>query len=193
LRDALQIIGSRESKVLSVIDIKHAFYYLKIAPESQKYLTIAPYPGARTYQYVRLAQGLNLSPTLFHDKIATILDEIPEFRTFGLHIADDIILFSQNIEEHEKHLELLLTKLIEYGLKVSLEKAALFRKEVKYMGHIIITDDEGVKIQAEKSKIEAIEWIKIPTTVKELKSFIGMVTYLSIYLKDLQLLLKPLH
>ena len=59
LRDALQTIGASRASVMSTIDIKHAFYSLQIHPSSRRFLTIAPYPGARTMQYKRLTQGLN--------------------------------------------------------------------------------------------------------------------------------------
>jgi len=49
------------------LDIKHAFYSLQIHPSSRRFLTIAPYPGARTMQYKRLTQGLNTSPTEWMD------------------------------------------------------------------------------------------------------------------------------
>ena len=78
LRDALQIIGNSEAKIFSTIDIKNAFYSLRVHPESQKYLTIAPYQSGRTLFYKRLPQGLSISPTEWSDKLATILNEIPK-------------------------------------------------------------------------------------------------------------------
>ena len=193
LKDALQTLGNSCARVISTIDIKHAFYSLKVHRESRKYLGICPYPGARTLRYKRLVQGLNVSPTEWSDVIQEILSEIPNSQDFCLGIADDILIFSKDGSQHLAAIESVLAALAKNGLKVSLKKCQFFRRSLQYMGHTIRTDGKHPSIVAEKSKIEAITKLPVPKTKRQLKGYIGMVAYLSMYLCDLQTLLIPMH
>jgi len=68
----------------------------------------------------------------------------------------------------------------EAGLKLRLEKCTFSERQVKYMGHIISAD--GIK--PDETKLEAIKIIKEPKTTKELKSFLGLISYYRKYIKD---------
>ena len=98
---------------------------------------MAPYPSGHTLTYLRLPQGLSISPTEWNDKIADILSNIKNHTKFSLGIADDIIIFSKNEQEHLDHIEQLLKLLAEHGLKISVSKCQFFRKSFKYMGHTL--------------------------------------------------------
>ena len=121
LKDALQTLGASKAKLISTIDIKHAFYSLKVNKDSRKYLAFSPYPGGRTMQYRRLTQGLNFSPTSWFDLIQEILAEIPNSDKFCLAIADDILIFSRTATEHMSAIRKILTALADNGLKASVK------------------------------------------------------------------------
>ena len=78
----------------------------------------------------------------------------------------------------------LLVSLILHGLKLSPRKCQLFMKHLVYLGKCF---------PHMKSRIEAIQKLLPPTTVKECKSFCGVVNYLSLFCKDLQKILKPIY
>ena len=193
LRDALQIIGNSDAKIFSTIDIKNAFYSLRVHPESQKYLTIAPYQSARTLKYLRLPQGLSISPTEWSDQLASILNEIPKHTSHCLAIADDIAIYSKNETEHLKHVERILGLFEKHGLKLSVNKCQFFKKEIDYMGHRIKVVNGRPSVTPQKSKIDAINKMQPPRTPKQTKSLIGMIAYLSMYVPKLQILLVPMH
>ena len=104
-----------------------------------------------------------LMQTAFRDELYAIL----------LCYLDDIFVFAENISEHIRRLDVVFTKLSEYGLKLELKKCTFFRKEVTYLGHRISA--EG--ISTDPSKITAVENWPTPSTLKELRSFIGFVSY----------------
>ena len=74
--------------------------------------------------------------------------------------------------------------LIKHGLKLSPKKAQFFRKTLVYMGHVITVKDNQPHIQVLRSRVEAIDRIKTPRTPKQVKSFIGTVNYLSMFLPN---------
>ena len=90
-------------------------------------------------------------------------------------------------------LEDLLKALLKNGLKIFPEKCQLFRKELQYMGNAIFIPKKRVCIRPLLNKLEAIQILKPPTTVKGCRSFVGMINFLSIFCPNLQNLLKSTY
>ena len=82
--------------------------------------------------------------------------------------------------------------LIKNGLKISPKKCQLFRKELQYMGNTILIKDGRVCVKLLKSRLEAIQKLKSPTTVKGSRSFTCMVNFLSLFCLELKKLFKPI-
>ena len=90
-------------------------------------------------------------------------------------------------------LEDLLKALLKNGLKISPKKCQLFRKKLQYMGNAIFIQEKRVCVRLLHSRLEAIQKLRSATTVKDCRSFAGMVNFLSIICQDLQKLLKPIY
>ena len=65
---------------------------------------------------------------------------------------DDIIIFSQNEQEHLKHIEIIFKKLKKAGLKLKESKCDFFKKEIHYLGHLISVN----RIQPLPKKLDSI-------------------------------------
>ena len=61
------------------------------------------------------------------------------------------------------------------------------------MGNTIFIKDRRVCVRSLQSRLEAIQKLKPPVTVKGCRSFVGMVNFLSIFCPELQQLLKPIY
>ena len=94
---------------------------------------------------------------------------------------------------HMQLFKQLLVSLILYGLKLSPRKCQLFMKHLVYLGNVFHIEDGVITTIPMKSRMEAIQKILPPTTVKECKSFCGVVNYLSLFCNDLQKILKPIY
>ena len=79
------------------------------------------------------------------------------------------------------------------GYKDFERKCKLFKKSLVFMGLKMMIEDGMPKMKPLKSRIEAILKVKLPTTVKECRSFCGMVNYMSIFLPSLQEKLIPIY
>lgn len=75
-----------------------------------------------------------------------------------LVFLDDLIIFSNTLEEHEIRLMRILTGLKEYGLKQSPEKCKFFQTSVRYLGHEV--SENGVETDPEK--VNALKTWPIP-------------------------------
>ena len=102
-------------------------------------------------------------------------------------------MFTPSKKSHIAKLEDLLKALLKNGLKISPKKCQLFRKELQYMGNTIFIEDKRVCIKPLRSRLEAIQKLRLPMTVKGCRSFAGMVNFLSIFCPELQKLLKPTY
>ena len=65
VRDTLSVLGSSRCQVLSVLDLKEAFYSLRLSENSKKYCGILTYFGSTSYFYQRMSMGLNISPSIW--------------------------------------------------------------------------------------------------------------------------------
>jgi transposase InsO family protein len=86
---------------------------------------------------------------------------------------DDIIIASRSEEEHVVHLQQMFDRLRQYGLRLNPSKCAFGLREVKLLGYIVSA--EGLK--ADPGKVQAIARLDAPTSVSEVRSFLGMTGY----------------
>lgn len=91
----------------------------------------------------------------------------------SLLYLDDIIVFSSSVDKHLDHLDLVLSRLQQGGLKAKLEKCCFFRKEVQYLVHLITSDG----VSTDPNKVSAVADWPHATNVSELRSFLGFVSY----------------
>ena len=105
---------------------------------------------------------------------------------------DDLLLRGLK-SDHMVLFEHLLKSLILHGLKLYPRKCQLFMKHLVYLGNVFHIDDGVITITLMKSRIETIQKLPPPTTVKECKSFCRVVNYLDLFCKDLQKILKPIY
>ena len=106
---------------------------------------------------------------------------------------DDLSLFTPTKKSHIAKLEDLLKALLKNGLKISPKKCQHFRRELQYMGNTIFIKDKRVCVKPLQNRLEAIQKLKSPTTLKWCRSFVGMVSFVSIFCPELQKLLKPIY
>ena len=70
---------------------------------------------------------------------------------------------------------------------------SIIQKELQYTGNIIFIKEKRVCFNPIESRLETIQKLRLPTTVKGCRIFVGMVNFLSIFCQDLQKLLKPIY
>ena len=74
VRDTFSVLGNSKCEVLSVLDLKDMFHFLRLLEEAKKYCAILPYFGSALYIYQRMPMGLNISPAFWQSYINAILD-----------------------------------------------------------------------------------------------------------------------
>ena len=115
-------------------------------------------------------------------------------KKYSKAIIADPLLLTPSKTTHLAKLEDLLKALHKNGLlKISLKKCQLFKTELQYMHNTIFIKDKRVCVKPLQSRLEAIQKLKPPMTIKGCRSFIRMVNFISIFFLELQKLFKPIY
>ena len=178
--------------MLSVLDLKDAFHFLRLSENLKKYCGILPYFGSTSYLYQRMPTGLNISPLIWQSYINAVLNCL-QSKKYCEAIMDDLLLLTPSKNSHITKLEDLLKALLRNCLKISPKKCQLFRTNLQYMGNEIFIKEKRVCVKPQGSRLEAIQKLQPPTAVKRCRSFMGMVTFMSMFCPELQKLLKPIY
>ena len=101
---------------------------------------------------------------------------------------DDVIVFGRDFDEHFSRLMKVLQRFREAGLKLKPAKCNFFRREAKFLGHVI--DAEGVR--PDPDNVEKIVNWPVPKNVTEVRGFLGMGNYYRKFIKSYSEKMKPL-
>jgi hypothetical protein len=107
---------------------------------------------------------------------------------FIVVFIDDILVYSNNEEEHMEHLHLILQKLRAHQLYMKLSKCEFWLRQVSFLGHII---SEG-GILVDLSKIQDVLSWEAPKNVSEIHSFLGLAGYYTKFIEGFSKISKPM-
>ena len=113
------------------------------------------------YEFNAVPFGLAQAPAYFQQLISIVLQDCSDF---AMAYLDDIIIFSQNEEDHLKHIEVIFKKLKKVDRKLK-ESKCDFKKEIHYLGHLISVNS----IQPLPEKLDSICNMPKPRSPKEIK------------------------
>ena len=152
-----------------MIDLRIEYYQMKIKGTDVAKTAFRTRYGH--YEFLVLPFRLTNAPALFMDLMNRVFQSYLD--KFVVVFIDDILVYSKSFEEHEVHLRQILQTLRDHQLYVKLSKCEFWLKRVTFLGHVISA--EGVFVDPQK--VEAVLKWERPTSVTEIRSFLGLAGY----------------
>ncbi|KAL4378458.1 hypothetical protein GQ457_02G023120 [Hibiscus cannabinus] len=174
----------RGATVFSKIDLRSGYYQLKV--REQDVLKTAFRTRYGHYNFLVMPFGLTNAPAAFMDLMNRVFHEYLD--QFVVVFIDDILVYSRTEEDHDRHLRLVLQTLLENQLYAKLSKCEFWIREVVFLGHVV--SSEGIRV--DPKKVEAIVNWKQPTSVTEIRSFLGLAGYYRIFVSGFSKVVAPL-
>lgn len=172
------------AKIFSHLDMSNSYYQLELDPASRPCTAFTT--DRNQYQMKRLPMGLKISPGIF-SRAMTIAMSGLNYESCFIYL-DDLIVFGNNMHQHNKNLIKVLERLRKVNLKLNPNKCEFFKREILYLGHII--SSEG--ILPDPKKTLAIEKYPIPKTADETKRFVAFANYYRKYIPNFADMAEPL-
>jgi len=174
------------SKYFSKLDLRSGYWQVGMK-ESDKSNTAFSVGPSGFYECNRMAFGLTNAPATFQRLMERCMGDI-HLKECLIYL-DDVIIYSETLAEHFSRLENVFLRLEEAGLKLKGYKCEFFKTSVAYLGHIV--GPEGV--QTDPEKVRALKEWPVPTSVKELRSFLGFASYYRRFVPAFASIAKPLN
>ena len=171
------------AKVFTIVDMDKGYWQVVLHPESRK-LTCMAFDIGR-YQFKRLPMGSKVASDIFQRMLDSVYIGLPGVTG----IADDMVIFGRNEEEHDRNLILFLETTRKNGLILNKRKLQFKKEEVSFFGHRW----NSTGISPDPKKTESILKMQFPPDKDTMHSFLRLVNFLNQYTPKLAELCSPLR
>ncbi|GJY72114.1 reverse transcriptase [Tanacetum coccineum] len=172
------------AKFFSKIDLRSGYHQLRVKGQDVPKTTFRTRYGH--YEFLVMPFGLTNAPAIFIDLMNRVFHEYLD--KFIIVFIDDILVYSKMKEEHKDHLRIVLGTLRQKKLYAKFLNCEFWLGQVAFLGHIVSADG----ITMDLAKVEAITKWPRPTTVIEVKSFLGLAGYYRRFVDGFSRLALPL-
>lgn len=157
------------AKFFSKIDLRSGYWQIPI--DSADVSKTASRTRYGHFEWLVLPFGLTNAPAAFMDLMHQVLRDLLDK---GVVIfLDDILIYADSAEEHERLLREVFTRLRQHNLYAKESKCELWRTEVTFLGHVI--NAQGISM--ESCKVDAVNAWPQPQDASDIRSFLGLAGF----------------
>jgi hypothetical protein len=168
----------------SKLDFRSGYHQICISEPDTHKTAFKAHNGL--YEFLVMPFGLTNAPATFQSVMNTLFASL--LRNGVLIFMDDILIYSETLEQHYVLLKQVFDIIRENQFFVKLSKCSFVQQIIGYLGHCIST--EGVA--TEPSKILAVKQWPIPKSVKELRGFLGLTGYYREFIRHYGMMSRPM-
>lgn len=182
IQDNLDRLG--KAKVFSIMDATSGFHQNRMHPDDIEKTAFVTRYGS--YEFLVTPFGLKNSPSAFQRMMNEVLGDLLD--TICVCYMDDLVVYSENMDEHVLHLEMVTKRLKKFGIQINMKKSHFGVSEIVYCGFKIVNGTTTV----DPSKIALMTEWPTPRNVSDVRSFLGFVGYYRRYIRDFASIAAPL-
>ena len=162
--------------VFSKIDLRSGYHQLRVKERDIPKTAFRSRYGH--YEFLVVFFGLTNAPAVFMKLMNRVFKKFLD--TFVIVFIDDILVYSKSEVDHKIHLRKVLIILRAQQLYAKFSKCEFWLSEVAFLGHVM--SSKGISV--DPAKIEAVMRWSQPTTVTEVRSFLGLAGYYRRFVQD---------
>ncbi|XP_062538299.1 uncharacterized protein K02A2.6-like [Armigeres subalbatus] len=161
------------AKYFTKRDLSNAFYHLELHEQSRDLTTFLTENGM--FRFTRLMFGVICAPEIFQREMSRLLLGEENVIVY----IDDILMFADNFDQLRGTVARVLRILRANHLTLNSAKCEFDKKRIRWLGHEL--DEKGFNI--DEDKVKDIRRFRQPNTVSELRSFLGLASFVSPYIR----------
>ncbi|XP_071933765.1 uncharacterized protein [Coffea arabica] len=170
--------------IFTKIDLRSGYHQIRMKEGDEWKTAFKTKHGL--YEWLVMPFGLTNAPSTFMRLMNHVLRHF--IGKFVIVYFDDILIYSRSEHEHLEHVRLVLETLRQARLYANLKKCTFCTNELVFLGYVV--SSQGIKV--DKSKIEAIEQWPTPTSVSDMRSFLGLAGFYRRFVKNFSTIAAPL-
>ena len=174
----------RSAKVFTKLDLRGAYNLVRIRSGDEWKTAFRTRYGH--FESLVMPFGLCNAPATFQHFINDVFRDLLD--QFVIAYLDDILIFSDNLEEHRKHVCIVFERLRQNRLYIKLEKCEFEQTQIQFLGYIISPD--GVGMDPEKIKA-VVDW-PAPGNIKEIQRFVGFANFYRKFIRNFSKVIAPI-
>ena len=173
------------AKVFAKMDGYKGFWQIPMDNQSiEKTAFITPFG---LFEFNVLPMGLKTSPATFQRMMDTVLGDMIDNGV--LVYLDDILVYAENNVELQKLTEEVFQRLEKAGIHLKASKCFIGMNKIDFLGFVV----SGDGIHPQNSKVKVINYLKPPRTVRQLRRFLGIMSYYRNFINNFSTLAAPLN
>jgi len=181
--DHLEALNGK--KWYCTLDLASGYWQIKMNEADKEKTAFASHVGL--YEFNFMPFGLTNAPATFQALMENVLDGL--LKKACLLYLDDIIVFGDTFEEVYDNLTQVLLRLRKYNLKLKAKKCSLFKRSVKFLGHVVSEDG----IACNPDKVKAVAEITAPKDRTGVRAILGLGNYYRRFIKNYCLITHPMQ
>ena len=185
--DLLDQLG--KAKYFSTLDLAAGYWQIQMHPDSRQKTAFVTHMGL--HEFCVMPFGPRNAPAVFQRLMQQVLAGLKtkNCSKFTSAYINDILVFSSTLKEHIQYLELVVNRLLKFGLKLRPNKCHFIRQEVHYLGFVLMPF--GLKTSEEH--VRAVTEFSVTKDVQGVRQFLGLASYYRRFIPSFAKVAHPLH